>query len=407
MADIPRAGFGRSFGFPFVSWRPGPSIKRCTGIDRRFPTRPRPFTRAWLRMATTQLIDCFYYRPYRLPLRQPWRTSHGVWRVRRGWLLFLGLDDHLGYGDCAPLPAAGTESFNAAAAALKQWQKRIVGQSPERALANLSLGPSQTPATHYGIETALLDALARRDQLPLRLLFDANAKDRIAVNAALGAATTVTTTEIATALARGEHILKLKVGIAEPHLEHHRLATLAKHLPSHGRFRLDANQAWDERTATSIITRLNNLPIESLEEPLRQPTPRALARLQELAGFPLGLDETLAGGKWLTDLTCYPVQRLVLKPAVQGGLRRCLKLAQTAQQHGLETVLTSIVESAAGLWPTAQLAAALPNHLAHGLATHIWFTETIGAPPPIVNGHWCLGKESGSGFNERMLRTAC
>ncbi len=92
------------------------------------------------------------------------------------------------------------------------------------------------------------------------------------------------------------------------------------------------------------------------------------------------------------------MRRLVLKPAALGGLRRTLALARRLQAGGIEVVITSLIESAAGLWPTAQLAAAIGSPIPQGLATADWLREDLGPPPRVQAGHLDLPDSPGSGF---------
>jgi L-alanine-DL-glutamate epimerase-like enolase superfamily enzyme len=61
-------------------------------------------------------------------------------------------------------------------------------------------------------------------------------------------------------------------------------------------------------------------------------------------------------------------------------------------------VVTSVVESAAGLWPTAQLAAATGSRIPHGLATADWLAADLGGAPRPIGGRLWLPARPGSGF---------
>ena len=74
-------------------------------------------------------LEAIGIRPYALPLRQPWTSAHGTRTERRGWLLQVQAAGVRGYGDCAPLPEAGTEAEAVAEVALRLWQSRLPGQS--------------------------------------------------------------------------------------------------------------------------------------------------------------------------------------------------------------------------------------------------------------------------------------
>lgn len=337
--------------------------------------------------------------PYRLALTRPWSSARGNFSERRGWLVIARADGASGYGDCAPLPEAGTETRAAAGRRLASCRTRIVGQRLEGAIGALATGPrGPTPAADFALDCALSDLASRLAGTSLRRWLAGQAGDTVPVNSALGPLLAIAPPDLATAARSGYRVLKLKVGIAAAELELRRLTELARDMPSGLRLRLDANGAWDPGTATRIVGALGDLPIESLEEPLRQPDWSTLAGLQSLASFPLALDESLPARADTLDPVQVPVHRVVLKPAVLGGLHRTLALARRLQSAGLEVVITGLVESAAGLWPTAQLAAAIASPLPQGLATADWLQEDLGPPPRARSGHLDLPDAPGSGF---------
>ncbi len=253
-------------------------------------------------------------------------------------------------------------------------------------------------AAVFALECALLDLESRLREVPLRHLLNPKASSSVPVNGALGPLATLSELDLSQALDL-YRVIKLKVGVGDPRHELERLGTLTRALPAGATLRLDANGAWDRPTATRAVIALAGLPIECIEEPLAVADPEALAELQSLAGFPLALDESLprllAGG---LDLARFPVRRAVLKPAVLGGLKCTLDLAHRLHRAGIQAVVTSVVESAAGLWPTAQLAAAIGSPIAQGLATASWLAEDLGRPPLPQVGALTLPDRPGSGF---------
>jgi o-succinylbenzoate synthase len=345
------------------------------------------------------MIERLEIQPYRLPLRRPWRSARRVLQARSGWLLIAHAAGRRGYGDCAPLPEAGTESPEAALAALEDWRVRTLGQPLTRVLDAIRDDRSPAPAARFALECALLDLTAQGAGLPLRQWLNPSAPDVVAVNATLGSLREVTPDLIRAKGHAGFRVVKIKVGLEPPAVELRRLTALARQLPPEVNLRLDANGAWSHDQATPLLAALNNLPIESLEEPLREPSRDRLQRLQALTRFPLALDESLHRGATTIELEGLGVRRIVLKPAAVGGLRRTLDLANRAAKLGIEVVLTSLIESAAGLWPSLQLAAALNSSLAQGLATSPWLARDLGRAPEAEQGHIRLGPEPGGGFN--------
>jgi o-succinylbenzoate synthase len=344
------------------------------------------------------------FSPYRLPLRQPWVSARGGFAVREGWLVRLATDAGLiGYGDCAPLPQAGTESMDSAVACLSGWAATLPGLPLEAALgrvtASLSPGslPEGAPAARCGLETALLDLLAQQAGLSLARWLNLSSSSAVKVNAVLGGLDGQVIERALAALAEGYSVLKLKVGLAAGHEEIRLLHDLAQRLPVGVSLRLDANRAWNEREAENFLGALAGLPVESVEDPLAHPDGAGWLRLQDKVPFPLAADESLRimGAEAVFDRT--PVRRVVLKPMVLGGLVAALALARRACEADVECVVTTTVDSAVGVTAALHLAAAVANDLAHGLATSPWLESDVGNPPRATGGMLCLVDRPGLG----------
>lgn len=336
--------------------------------------------------------------PYRLALRGPWRSARGALCERRGWLVRLTTEEGLeGFGECAPLPASGTEDAASAEAGLREALWGSLGVEPRAMLARL--GPwRDRPAVCCALESALLDLLAGRAGLPLARWLTPKASDRVQVNAALGAIDAGLVSRVGQALAQGYTVLKLKLGVHDLDTELRRLCRLAGRLPPGVGLRLDANGAWGEEQALEAVQTLRRLPIESLEEPLRDPDAAALGRLQARVRWPIALDESLRPVGASARLGAVPVRRLVLKPMVQGGVLAAFELARAARRRGLECVVTTTLDAAAGVWAAAQLAAALGPGGVHGLASGAWLSEDLGEGPVIRQAQLGLGAAPGLGF---------
>ena len=340
--------------------------------------------------------------PYRLPLIRPWLTHHGSLTERRGWILELTTDDgNRGYGDCAPLPVAGTELPAAAFDWLRQQLPALSAQPAAEALAALPL-PPQTPAARHALETALLDLLSQSEGVPLRHRLSPNAVDQLLVNGSAGALDSQVLDRCVELIEQGFRILKVKVGLAAVHQEVRQLQELCRRLPEQARLRLDANGAWSLTEARRFLDGITGLAIESLEEPLVEPVSESLRALQTSTRVVLAMDESLPRFDKESLLQRPPVKRLILKPPVLGGLLPTLALAKQAHAVGIQTLITSTLESAPGLQAAAQLAAALPGSqpaLAQGLATGSWFLSDLADGPVIEQGRLQLPDRPGLGLS--------
>lgn len=322
---------------------------------------------------------------YDLPLKRPWRMAGAEAAFRRGWLVVVETVDGLrGFGDYVlppTQPAVAEEEIG-----LRRLARAQVGVGLSDACERLAIG---SPAD-WAVECALLDAMARDRGIPLCRLLDDEAVTRVAVNAVAEAA------GVAAAVAAGYGVVKMKVGRRTPAEDAAMLHALV--LPPGLRLRLDANRAWSWDEACLFLDRVGDLPVESLEEPLRAPTLAVLARLQRLTDIDLALDESLPSLDVRAVLDQVPVRRLVLKPAGLGGLRASLALAVRAKAAGMTCVATSALDSAVGVAAAAHLAAAVDGSgLAHGLSTAEWLDRDVAVPLAVHAGWMDLGDAIGLG----------
>ncbi|MFQ5995461.1 MAG: o-succinylbenzoate synthase [Acidiferrobacterales bacterium] len=335
--------------------------------------------------------------PYALKLHRSWVSARGAWRHRRGWLVGIEAENGLvGFGDCAPLPSWG-EDLTDIERQLHDGLEACTGVDMQQALNNLST-LHNAPAVRCGLETALLDFSARTDGAPLSHWLSGDPAVSVKVNAALGALDAQTATRAHDAIAQGYRVLKIKIGVSASVQELSALRALVETLPPGIALRLDANGRWSIEQAQQFLAELRELPVESLEEPLDAPQSDALKALQAETPFPLALDESLRS--WKTDVLLRdpPVSRIVLKPMMLGGPLSALKLAREAESAGLQCVVTSTVDSAAGIWMALHLAAALNNDLVHGLATGPWLAQDVGDGPLIEQGSMAVPEIPGLGF---------
>ncbi|MBI4754991.1 MAG: o-succinylbenzoate synthase [Betaproteobacteria bacterium] len=334
-------------------------------------------------------------RPFRLPLVRPWHSAAGTLTERQGWIMRLYTDDgRSGWGECAPLPEAGTESAEQAQNRLEPWIGSLKWRDVGETLDFIAGRGFDCPAARCALETALCDLASQQAELPLARWLDPAATRSVAVAAPPGAE------EAAPA---GFTVLKLKVGLRSPGEEARRVADLAARLAAGVRLRLDANGAWNEQQAAEFIAAVADLPVECLEEPLAGAEPAALARLQAAAPFPLAVDESLVRIGVERLLAAPPVRRLVLKLAAVGGPLAGYRLACRARDAGLQCVVTTALDSACGRLAALHLACAVAapgDALAHGLATGAWMAADTGEAPQAQAGRMDRGDAPGLGFRE-------
>ncbi len=270
------------------------------------------------------------FRRYRLAFRHPVRTSRGLWAEREGLYVRLeAADGRAGYGEAAPVPGFGDDSVDAAEAACRAIGARV---EPE-ALRAL---PDSVPSLRNAISCALRGAR------------DAQPGPSLSVAALLPAGRSA----LAVAPGRAEmgfRVFKWKVGVGRAEDEIAILDDLVAAVPAGSLIRLDANGAWDRRTAGRWLARASERPVEFVEQPVAGSDPRSVDTLLGLASdypVPLALDESLVCdsdlGGWLDrGWKGY----FVVKPSLLGDPDQALERLARA---GARVVFSSALETALG-----------------------------------------------------------
>jgi O-succinylbenzoate synthase len=267
------------------------------------------------------------YRPYRRALQLPLRTAHGAWTDREGVLVRLESEDgHIGYGEAAPIPWFGTETMAEILAALAE----LGADATDDELAAV---PARLGCLRFALAAARNvtppTGSATPNRLPVAALLPAG-------RAALEV--------LPQRLEAGYLAAKWKVGVARAEEELPVLDDLLGLLPPYAKLRLDANGAWDRRTAQKWLARCAERPVEFVEQPV---APEAADTLRGLAvDFPvtLALDESVTGLAAAQEWQASGWRGVfVIKPALAGPLT---ELVGWAEKTKPDLVFSSAIETA-------------------------------------------------------------
>jgi muconate cycloisomerase len=219
------------------------------------------------------------------------------------------------------------------------------------------------------LETALLDVTGKALGVPVHQLLGGRQTD--AMECIWGLASGDTGKDIEEAervlsqkLHRG---FKIKVGsrAVEHDIEH--VTRIAKAIAGRGSLRIDANQAWDELTATRAIAALEAVGVSLIEQPLPKTNLEGMARLASRFDVAIMADEAVATPHDAFAFAKHHAADVVaLKIAKAGGLFPTRTVAAIAHTAGLALYGGTMLEGTIGTIASLHAFASLPQTFPFG-----------------------------------------
>jgi o-succinylbenzoate synthase len=306
------------------------------------------------------------FRAYARPFQAPLQTHHGKWWERRGIVLRLENELGIGWGEIAPIPDFGSESWETAQAYCRSLPE-IITSAQIRAI------PAQLTACQFGFESAW-ESLHRSPlaltPIPSSLLLPSG-------TAALESPLLFQSAQAGSR--SGRKTFKWKIGVDKIEYELAIFEELLGLLPAAAKLRLDANGGLSWQQASLWLQICDSYGIEFLEQPLPPAQFELMLKLSQRYTTPIALDESVTG---LTELkACYERgwrSIFVIKAPLAGSP---VQLRQFCQDHKLDLVWSSVFEtSIARRYIENYLIAALPaseyaSERANGFGVEHWFRD--------------------------------
>ncbi|MFW6017522.1 MAG: mandelate racemase/muconate lactonizing enzyme family protein [Halapricum sp.] len=342
--------------------------------------------------------------PFALELTDPLVTAAGTIDDREGFVVSYRHRGEEGIGEATPL-LGWTESLEACRGALDRAASAADEDESDRdgsghGPALLELDATETPAARHGFATALLDADARADGVPLYQWFDSEVGTitTVPVNATIGDAPVEETVAAARAAVEdGFDALKCKVGARPVAEDRQRLRAVRESVGDAVELRVDANTAYDRDTAREAIEAFASTGVSYLEQPLAADDLTGHRELRD-RGVDIALDESLVEYVPQAVLDADAADVLILKPMVVGGPGNAHALAMRARERGIEPVVTTTVDAAIARTAAVHVAAAIPDVRACGLATADRLASDLAPDPcPVAEGRIAVPQSPGLG----------
>lgn len=294
-----------------------------------------------------------------IPLHTPFGISGGAQAIANNVLVTVELADGTrGYGEAAPLPPYNGETQAEAIEVLRAAETWLVGLEARdwRGIAAefRTRQVKRSGSAQCALETALVDALARRAQVPLWRFFSSRMPVAGEVDGALETDMTVTTgsvEEAATATrdirGRGIRIIKVKIGGTEGvALDLARLAAIHEIAPD-SPLVIDGNAGLSRASAGELIRGLKARGIVPalLEQWLAKDDLAGMRALREESGWPVAADEAASTADDVHRIAEAHAAEFVNIKLMKAGLSAALDVAAAAHQHKLGLMIGGNVES--------------------------------------------------------------
>ncbi|MEB3122077.1 MAG: o-succinylbenzoate synthase [Snowella sp.] len=317
----------------------------------------------------------FKFFPYQRKFKIPLETHHGRWSVREGIILQLINEEHIGWGEIAPLPWFGSETleqaFNFCQSIGSCFNEELIDEIPDH-----------LPACQFGFESALKNVSSQKPILNFDLPAHKYSYLLPTGKKALDHLSRITMNDENSLSDRESLTYKWKIGVQNFTQEISIFEQLVEQLPLNSRLRLDANGGLSLEEAQRWLSFTDQIrQIEFIEQPLPPDQFYELLTLSQNFKTAIALDESVANLKQLKE--CYELGWrgiYVIKAAIMGSPRQ---LKQFCQNHTIDAVFSSVFETSIGQQAVLALAQELNNRdrkaalrdRALGFGVNQWFQD--------------------------------
>jgi O-succinylbenzoate synthase len=297
----------------------------------------------------------FQVRSYKRSFKKPLITSQCILREREGLIIRLENDsENIGFGEIAPMPFLGSESFKDA----KAFCSQIGNEINNDFIA--SINPT-LPCCRHGIHSAFE-----------MLQHSSSIQREFEVTALLSLANEQPSSHYA-----DYKTFKCKIGISSFEKEKEAFIKFHANLPEGAKLRLDANGALSQNETKKWLNFLDDhsdCKIQFLEQPLSKGQESLMAELIRDHRTPIALDESIVTSNDFQKIleNEWPGW-IIIKSSLIGDINHFRKLRE---QCILPIVYSSVFETAIGIEAGLALAATdNKNNHALGFGTIDYFPE--------------------------------
>ncbi len=309
---------------------------------------------------------------FELPFKKPYVVGSTSIPSRQGVMVRCTEGSRVGYGEVAPLTGFHRERLPEALACLQE------------AIRNHSTPMVRSAA--FGLSCAIETAAANK-----RFGFgDPAPAVSVGINAFFSGGAREARVAFTEGAFDGFQTIKIKIGRGKPVDDLRTINTVLGLVDESVRIRLDGNRMMSLTAAERLLSRVDASRIDYVEEPLKDHAD--LSELARRVGMVMAIDESLHLGVPIEEVLGAPgVEVQVVKPSLLGALEEVESVVTRGRIHGMDTVLSTAVDSSYTIALVARMAAALGvGDRDHGLGTAGLFSSDVVEPARILGGQMTI-----------------
>ena len=300
-------------------------------------------------------------RTLEMPYTKPLVTATNNFTIARGLLVTVETDGGAqGYGYSDLFPRAGETPETAQHVIQSILKARVVGKELEdlpRIRAEVDRTLTGHPRAKSALESAMVDALARSYHMPLFVMLGGKFRDEIKVIKMVSVGDPEAMAQEAKQLADEGLSLKLKVsGKFDNDLP--RVAAVRKAVGDSVFIKIDANEAYDAKSAIRLAKALADLGVEVFEQPVPRDQFDALWEVKKHSPIKIEADQS---ARSFADVQLMVKHRMVDSvntgiPKV-GSIGEVRRIAELCETNGIRCALSNTAGSMVGDAAAVHLAA--------------------------------------------------